>query len=181
MPVRGKPTETGAHSFGEEDRAAPAMRDAHIGKRGVQMTHTVFERAKTSGRFAAANIETAQIVHVILDRVLASEREARGRTCVRRHKASAEDDAVRIEQASPQIGKINRIKGATRRKADGPELCRRKRRGGKREGEFWDGNGAQPGQFKGEGVGGEQHFPRTDFPLLNAATKLSLDTQADRI
>jgi len=31
MPLWGKPAEDGAHFFGEEDRAAPAVRDAHFG------------------------------------------------------------------------------------------------------------------------------------------------------
>ena len=35
MPLGGKPAEDGAHSFREEDRAAPAVGDAHISKGGV--------------------------------------------------------------------------------------------------------------------------------------------------
>ncbi len=32
MLLRGKPAEDGAHFFGEENRAAPAVGDAHVGK-----------------------------------------------------------------------------------------------------------------------------------------------------
>src|SRR5260370_40676984 len=48
--------EDGEHFFGEENRAAPAVRDAHGGKGGVQMSDAVFEPAETLGGFAPTNI-----------------------------------------------------------------------------------------------------------------------------
>src|SRR5438445_2778741 len=48
--------ENGAHFFGEEDRTAPAVGDAHLGESRVQMADAVFEPAETGGGFAFANI-----------------------------------------------------------------------------------------------------------------------------
>src|SRR5216684_3579697 len=48
--------EDGQHFFGEENRAAPAVRDAHGGKGRVQMADAAFEPAETLCGFAPANI-----------------------------------------------------------------------------------------------------------------------------
>ncbi len=42
MPLGRKPVEEGAHFFGEENGAAPAVGDAHVGEGGVQMADAVF-------------------------------------------------------------------------------------------------------------------------------------------
>ena len=46
----------GAHFIGEENRTAPAVGDAHVGKGGVQVADAIFEPAETGGGFAFANI-----------------------------------------------------------------------------------------------------------------------------
>src|SRR5258708_39656088 len=48
--------EDGEHFFGEENRAAPAVRDAHGGKGGVQMSDAVFDPAGTLVCFAPSYI-----------------------------------------------------------------------------------------------------------------------------
>ena len=83
MPLRGKPAEDGEHFFGEENRAAPAVRDAHGGKGRVQMADAVFEPAETPGGFASANIvplwskplrgKPEQIVRAVFDRRQAAQ------------------------------------------------------------------------------------------------------------
>ena len=97
------PAEDGAHFLREENRAAPAVRNAHIGKRGVQVADAAFEPAETIGGFAHANVVAMQITQGVFDRV-AAERKARRGTHVGRNKTRSEDDAIRFEQASPQIG-----------------------------------------------------------------------------
>jgi len=42
MFLGNKPAEDGAHFFGEENGAAPAVGDAHVGEGGVQMADAVF-------------------------------------------------------------------------------------------------------------------------------------------
>ena len=138
-------TKDRAHFFGEENRAAPAVRDAHRGQSGVQMANASFEPVETGGSLAPANIEAAQIVHAVFARAR-TEGKAGRRADVRRDKASAEDDPVRIEQASPQIRKVDGVKRAARPEADGFELRGGKRGGGKREGELRLGSSAQRGQ-----------------------------------
>ena len=95
--------EDRAHFFGEENRAAPAMSDAHGCKDGVQIADTAFEPAETVGRLAAADIITMQIMRAVFARTCA-DRKARRRAHVSGEESGAIDDAVRIEQASPQIG-----------------------------------------------------------------------------
>src|ERR1700687_6252212 len=46
--------EDGAHFFGNENRAAPPVRDAHGGKGGVQIGEAAFETGETAGRLALA-------------------------------------------------------------------------------------------------------------------------------
>ena len=93
MPLGRKPAEEGAHFFGEENGAAPAVGDAHVGEGGVQMADAVFEPAETGGGFATANIIAAQIVGGVFDGA-AAEGKTRGRAYVRGDQAGAEDDAV---------------------------------------------------------------------------------------
>src|SRR6266403_3975261 len=92
MPLRGKPAEDGEHFFGEENRAAPAVGDAHVGKDRVQMADAGFEPAETCGSFASANIIAAQIVRAVFDRA-GAEWKAGRRANVGRDEAGTEDDA----------------------------------------------------------------------------------------
>ena len=144
MPLRGKPAEDGEHFFGEENRAAPAVGDAHVCKDRVQMADAAFEPAETSGGFTSANIVPVQIARALFDRA-GVEGKARRRANVRRDKTGAEDDAVRFEQASPKIGKVHGVKRAPRGEAEGFELRGGKRSGGQRKGELRLGSGAQAG------------------------------------
>src|SRR6266850_863128 len=121
-------SEDGEHFFGEEDRAAPAVGDAHVSKGRVQIADAAFEPAETAGSFAPADIVPAQIVRAIFDRARVQGKAGR-RANVRRDKTGAKDDAVRFEQASPQIRKVHGVKRAARGQAEGFEL-----RGGKRSG-----------------------------------------------
>jgi hypothetical protein len=75
----------------------------------VQMADAVFEPAETLGGFAPANIIAAQIVRAAFDRVSTTED---ARRLADGDEAGAEDDGVRIEQASPQIGKVESVKRA---------------------------------------------------------------------
>src|SRR6266403_5402046 len=142
MPLRGKPAEDGEHFFGEENRAAPAVRDAHGCKGRVQMADAVFEPAEACGGFAFANIIAAQIARAFFDRA-GAEGETRRRANVRRDKTGAEDDAVRFEQSSPKIWKVHSVKRAARGEAEDFELRSGKRSGGQRKGELRLGSGAQ--------------------------------------
>src|SRR2546427_3482115 len=144
MVFRDKPAENGEHFFGEENRAAPALGDAYVFKRRVQMANAAFEPAEACGGFAFANIIAAQIVRAVFDRV-GVEGKARRRAHVRWDKAGAEDDAVRFEQASPKIWKVHSVKRAARGEAEGFELRGGKRSGGQRKGELRLGSGAQAG------------------------------------
>ena len=144
MVLRDKPAENGEHFFGEENRAAPALGDAHVFKRRVQMADAVFEPAEARGGFAFANIVAAQIVRAFFDRA-GAEGETRRRANVRRDKTGAEDDAVRFEQASPKIWKVHSVKRAARGEAEDFELRSGKRSGGQRKGELRLGSGAQAG------------------------------------
>src|SRR5258708_1652791 len=92
--------EDGAHFFGNKNRAAPAVRDAHGGKGGVQMADAAFEPAETADSFAPANIVAVQIVRAVFARVRA-EGSTKRRAVGGRDEAGAEDDAIRFEQASP--------------------------------------------------------------------------------
>jgi hypothetical protein len=93
MTIGGKPAEEGAHFFGEENGAAPAVGDAHVGKGGVQMADAAFEPAETGGGLAPANIVAAQIVGGVFAGAGAEGKESR-RAYVRGDQAGAEDDAV---------------------------------------------------------------------------------------
>src|SRR6266702_8983824 len=118
--------EDGVHFFRKENGAAPAVRDADRRKRRVQVADAAFEPAEAAGGLASANIVAVQIARTVFDRA------ADGGTAKRcasggRDEAGAEDDAVRFEQASPQIRKVNAVKRAARGEADGFAL-----RGGQR-------------------------------------------------
>src|SRR6266852_9250619 len=65
MALRGEPAKDGAHFFGEENGAAPAVGDAHVGESGVQVADAVFEPAETRGGLAPANVVAAQIVRSV--------------------------------------------------------------------------------------------------------------------
>ncbi len=110
--------EDGAHFFGDENRAAPAVRDAHGGKRRMQMTDAAFEPAQTVDGFASANVVAAQIVRAVFCG-LGAEGSAKRRAVGGGDEAGAEDEAIRFEQASPQIGKVEGVKRAARGEADG--------------------------------------------------------------
>ncbi len=62
MPLGGEPAEEGAHFFSEENGAAPAVGDAHVGESGVQVADAVFEPAETGDGLAPANVVAAQIL-----------------------------------------------------------------------------------------------------------------------
>src|SRR5713226_2392258 len=143
------------------------------------MADAAFKPAKAGGGFTPANVVAAQLARV-LDGAVA-EGKARGRAYVRGDQAGAEDDAVRFEQASPQIRKVYSVKRAARPEADGFDLRRGERGGGESKGEFWRGGSAQAGQFQGQGVGGEKDLIRTDFLLMHAAAKVAADLQAQRM
>src|ERR1700674_300704 len=120
------------------------------------------------------------MVTAILDRVGAlrtAERRAGGGG----DKARAEDDTIRFEKASPQIGKVEGVKWAARGEADGLELRGGQRGGGKRKSEFRHGSGAPARQFQGEGVGGEKDLPGADFLPVDTATEVAADAQAQRV
>src|SRR5260370_234214 len=142
--------EDGAHFFGDENRAAPAVRDAHGGKSRGQMADAVFEPAQAVHGFAPANIIAAQIVRAVFGG-LGAEGSAKRRAVGGGDEAGAEDDAIRFEQASPQIGKVEGVKRAARGEADGFELRGGQRGGGKRKGEVRLCGGAQRGRFQGGG------------------------------
>src|SRR6266581_7082834 len=108
MPLGGKPAEDGAHFFRKENRAAPAVRDAHRSKRRVQVADTAFEPAETAGGLASASIVAVQIARAVFDRDSTQGKAGRGDD-VGGDEAGAEDDAVRFEQASPQIRKVNGV------------------------------------------------------------------------
>src|SRR5260370_8810287 len=52
--------EDGAHFFGDENRAAPAVRDAHGGKGRVQMADAAFEPAGSGDSFPSPAVVSAQ-------------------------------------------------------------------------------------------------------------------------
>src|SRR6267378_2771119 len=95
--------EDGTHFLRQENRTTPAVRDAYRCKSRVQMTDAAFEPAETIGGFASANVVAVQIARGVFDGAVA-ERKARRRAHVSRNKTRSEDDAIRFEQASPQIG-----------------------------------------------------------------------------
>src|SRR6266850_3514870 len=127
--------EDGEHFFGEENRAAPAVDDAHVCKGRMQMADAGFEPAEAFGGFAFANIIASQIVCAVSSRA-GTEWKAGRCANVRRDEAGAEDDAIRFEQTPPKIGKVYGVKRAARGEADGFELRGRKRGDGKRKGEL---------------------------------------------
>src|ERR1700687_637802 len=137
--------EDGAHFFGNENWAAPSVRDAHGGKGGVQMADAAFEPAETVDGFALANIVAVQIVRAVFARV-GAEGSAERRAVRGGDEAGAEDHTIRFEQASPQIWQVDGVKRVARGEADGFELRGGKRGGGKREGELRLGSSAQRGQ-----------------------------------
>src|SRR5467141_1489147 len=98
--------EDGAHFFGNENRAAPAVRAAHGGKGWVQMADAAFEPAETADGFAPANIVAVQILRAVFARVDAAG-SAKRRAVGGGDKAGAEDNAIRFEKESPQIRQVN--------------------------------------------------------------------------
>ena len=87
------PAEDRAHFLGEENRAAPAMGDAHGCKGGVQIADAVFEPAETVSGLAVADIITMQIKRAVFAGTCA-DRKAKRRAHVSRDQAGAEDDAI---------------------------------------------------------------------------------------
>src|SRR5260370_12133053 len=67
----------GAHFFGGENRADPAVRDAHGGKGRVQMADAAFEPAETVAGLASANVGAARIVRGVFWRLGAEGRADR--------------------------------------------------------------------------------------------------------
>ena len=172
--------EDGAHFFGVEDGAAPTVRNAHGCKGRVQMADAAFEPAETAGGLASANIVAVQIVRAVPGRV-GGDGSVKRRAVGGGDEAGTEDDAVRIEQASPQIRKVEGVKRAPRGEADGPELRCGQRGSGKRKGEFRLGGGAQARQFQGGGIGGEKDLLGADFFPVDAPAEFAADVQAQRI
>src|SRR6266403_2047111 len=173
-------TEDGAHFFRQENRTTPTVRNTNIGKCGVQITNSAFQPAKTLGGFAPANVVAVQIAHGVFGGA-AAERKTKRRAHVSGDQAGAENDAIRFEQASPQIGQIDGVKRAARREPDGFELCSGQRSGGQRKGKFRHSSVAQAGQFQRVGIGGEQDLLRANFLVVEAAAEFVADTQARRI
>src|SRR5260370_4645200 len=96
--------EDGTHFFGDENRAAPAVRDAHGGKGRVQMADAAFEPAQTVDGFAPANIVAAQIVRAVFCG-LGAEGSAKRRAIGGGDQAGARDYRTRLQPASPQSRK----------------------------------------------------------------------------
>ena len=57
----GMAAKNGLHSCREQNRARPAVRDAHGPERGMQTTHAIFEPTKALRGFSLAHIELVQI------------------------------------------------------------------------------------------------------------------------
>src|SRR6266481_5909732 len=100
------PAEDRTHFLSEEDRTAPPVGDGHGCKGGVQIADAAFERAETVRGLAIADIIAVQTMRAAF---------ARTRADISGDESGAKDDAVRIEQASPQIGKVDGVKRAARR------------------------------------------------------------------
>jgi len=136
--------ENRAHFFREENRTAPAVRDPHVGKGGMQMPDATLERTETVCGLAPVNIIAVQIVRDIFDGAI-TEGKTRRRAYVSGDEPGAEDNAIRFEQASPQIRKVDGVKRAARGEADGFELRGGQRSSGQGKGELRRGSGAQAG------------------------------------
>src|SRR5260370_40505931 len=108
----------------------------------MKKAKVVLERAQNIGCLAQEHIIAVQIVGGAFDGAIA-KRKARRRAYVSWDKAGAEDDAIRFEQASPQIRKVDGVKRAARRETDGFELRGGQRGGRHRKGEVRRGRGAQ--------------------------------------
>src|SRR5215467_15030821 len=106
------------------------MINAHGLQRRMQVANAVLQPSKTFGGLAFAHIEAVQICRRASASAgtggIAKKRLKRSRG---RDQASAENNAIRFEQAPPQVRKVDRVKGTFRRKSNGLEL-----RGGERRG-----------------------------------------------
>ena len=71
------PAEDGTHFFSEENRAAPAVGDAHGGERPVHMADAFLEQAEAGGRFTFAYIIAMQIVGAVFGGVSAERKAGR--------------------------------------------------------------------------------------------------------
>ena len=171
----------GAHSFGEENGASPAVRDAHGVQSRMKIADARFEPAQTRSGFTFADIETAQIKSGIFAGVAGGIAEKRAWGGWHGDEASAEDNAIGIEQTAPQIRKVDGVKRAARPEADGFELRGGERRGGQRKSQLRLGNVAQAREFQGEGVRGEEDLIGADFFAADAAARFVADLQAQRI
>src|SRR5258708_8498310 len=94
--------EDGTHFFGDENRAAPAVRDAHGGKCRMQMADAVFEPAQTVDGFAPANIVAAQIVRAVFGGVTA-EGNAKRRAVGGGNQPPAQKSPPPLQPAAPPI------------------------------------------------------------------------------
>ena len=70
-----------AHFFGQENRAAPSVRDAHRSQRRMQMADAVLQPTETLRGFASAHIVSAQIVRAAFNGLI-PEGEQRWLACV---------------------------------------------------------------------------------------------------
>jgi hypothetical protein len=66
--------EDGAHFLREENRPAPAVRDPHGCKSGMQVANSAFKPAKTLGGFALVNFIAAQVARRVPDGAVAERK-----------------------------------------------------------------------------------------------------------
>src|SRR5439155_13323807 len=85
--------EDGAHFIRKENRAAPAVRNTHGFKHGMQVADAVFDPADTVRGLTTAHIVVAQVARGVFLRAVA-KRETGRRSDVRRDEPGAENDAV---------------------------------------------------------------------------------------
>src|ERR1700683_3317187 len=106
----------------------------------MQAAHAAFEASEKFGRLALPDIESLQIAPV-----------------VQVNEAAAEDDAVSIEQASPQVGQVHGVEGFSRGEAQGFDLRKRERSRGCSERKFRLGTAGQGIELERLCIGGDEN------------------------
>src|SRR5438128_12339264 len=100
--------EDGAHSFSEENRAGPTVRDAHGVQSKMQIADASFEPAETHSGFPLANIEPAQIERgVFVGATAGGIAEKRGQGSWQGKEAGGEEDAITVEQMATEIEQVD--------------------------------------------------------------------------
>ena len=111
--VAGMAAENGAERPGDEDGAAPAVRDADIFESGMHVADARFEPMQAVGGDTLPDVEAQKIAEGAVGPALGKIRGENGaRRFGRREEACAEDDPVVLEEASPEIGKVDGVEGA---------------------------------------------------------------------